>query len=297
MWRGEESCAGAAEEESGSGIRTGGAARLEEAEAGGPIGGKSHVRGQRKQEHGGRENVRVGTRWRVFLSPEHSKALFGINSPGPIYDMRSSIGKQGLSIMESAPMYSFGTANRSGRFGRSLYTVPGPGAYNAPSSLGPQIESRLRSPEIYRFGSSTRANLSKVFLTPEHCKANYGIQSPGPSAYNYGSSIGPQQTSRNRSAPRWVFGSEGRFKYDYVIRAARIPGAGQYNLGQSCGKQFESNKTTLPMFTFGSGARDQRAKMYLTREHEKGQFGEYSPGPAAYNSRSSLVRDLVFINF
>jgi len=49
---------------------------------------------------------------KVFLTPEHSKSDYGKNSPGPIYDLKSSVGKQASSKNNTAPLFSFGTADR-----------------------------------------------------------------------------------------------------------------------------------------------------------------------------------------
>jgi hypothetical protein len=57
------------------------------------------------------------------------------------------------------------------------------------------------------------------------------------------------------------------------------PGAGDYNQVGACGQQQLSSKKTLPLYSFGSATRDQAGKVYLTREHEKGQKGDSSPGP------------------
>ena len=53
---------------------------------------------------------------------------------------------------------------------------------------------------------------------------NFGLNSPGPAAYANRSAVGPQTSSRNESAPIYGFGSEERFRYDFVDRAKKIPG-------------------------------------------------------------------------
>jgi len=40
--------------------------------------------------------------------------------------------------------------------------------------LGVQYDSKKSTAPIFGFGSSDRANLAKVFLTPEHAKSDYG---------------------------------------------------------------------------------------------------------------------------
>jgi len=222
---------------------------------------------------------------KVFLTPEHAKSDYGKNGPGPIYDLKTSFGKQDSSKNPSGPLYSFGTADRfqkpSAGLSKRSTSVPGPGAYTSPSSIGRQTDSAKESAAQYGFGSSTRSNQEKVFLSAEQAKVNFGLNSPGPSAYQHKSSVGLQASSKNESAPIYGFGSEERFKYDFVERAAKVPGAGQYQHTSSVGTQADSNKTTMPIYGFGSSTRHNRDKVFVSPEHEKSQFGQGSPGPAS----------------
>jgi hypothetical protein len=94
------------------------------------------------------------------------------------------------------------------------------------------------------------------------------------------SGVGPQVLSNMRSTPATSLGHGKRFQYDYVKRAKEQPGAGEYNATQNaCGKQSLSIKKSLPLYSFGTSDRDQARKIYLTREHEKTQKGDVSPGP------------------
>ena len=91
--------------------------------------------------------------------------------------------------------------------------------------------------------------------------------------------MGPQVLSDKRSNMVTGLGHGSRFNYDFVRRAKEQPGAGEYNQGGACGRQQLSSKKSLPLYSFGSATRDQAGKVYLTREHEKGQKGDSSPGP------------------
>ncbi|GAQ86871.1 hypothetical protein KFL_003170100 [Klebsormidium nitens] len=227
---------------------------------------------------------------KVFIDSDHSKTSVGLNSPGPVYEVKSSLGRQLESNKESPTYVSFGSAKRFGkaREPRTAGDVPGPGQYQGSSSIGPQVDSRLRSPESVGFGSSTRDNQAKVFMGPDFSKSFFGQDSPGPSSYSAMSSIGSQPLSDHKSPPGWKFGTAGRFKYEFVERAAKTPGAGQYNSIGSVGKQPQTQKQNVPAFSFGSSQRDQRAKMFISTEHEKSQYGTCSPGPASNNPKSSL---------
>jgi hypothetical protein len=50
-----------------------------------------------------------------------------------------------------------------------------------------------------------------------------------------------------------------------------------------------SSKRSLPLYSFGGATRDQAGKVYLTREHEKGQKGDSSPGPITANTVFTLT--------
>lgn len=227
---------------------------------------------------------------KVFLTPEHAKSDYGKNGPGPIYELKSSFGKQDNSKNPSGPLYSFGTADRfqkpSASLSKRSTSVPGPGAYSSPSSLGRQGDSGKDSAPQFGFGSSTRHHQEKVFLSAEQAKVNFGLNSPGPSAYQTKSSVGVQASSKNETAPIYGFGSEERFRYDYVDRAAKIPGAGQYNNTSAVGVQADSNKKTAPIYGFGSSTRATRDKVYVSAEHEKSHYGDASPGPASIGPNS-----------
>lgn len=230
---------------------------------------------------------------KVFLTPEHAKSDYGKMSPGPIYDLKSAMGLQSSSKKVSAPLFSFGTSDRFAKpkTGPGL-SVPGPGAYQSPSSLGKQGDSSKNSAPDYGFGSSTRSHQEKVFLSEESAKINYGVMSPGPSAYQSKSSVGVQASSKNDTAPSWAFSSEERFKYDFVERAAKIPGAGQYGHTSAVGVQADSKKKTLPNYSFGTCTRARRHKLYVSPEHEKSNYGENSPGPASIGPMTSLGRQM-----
>lgn len=230
---------------------------------------------------------------KVFVTSEHAKAMYGKESPGPVYDTKSSLGKQESSKNNSSPLFSFGTADRFAKPAGTVPTktaVPGPGTYGQPSSIGKQGDSTKQTAEQAGFGSSTRAMKEKVFLSEEHAKTNFGECSPGPAVYNMKNACGKQADSKRETAASWVFSSEERFKYDFVERAAKVPGAGQYNAIGAVGSQADSKKNSLPKYSFGTSGRDQRGKVYISADHEKSAHGLNSPGPASVGGKSSLGR-------
>lgn len=107
------------------------------------------------------------------------------------------------------------------------------------------------------------------------------------------SGVGPQVLSNMRTNPATTLGFGKRFNYDFVKRAKEQPGAGEYQ-GElpACGKQTLSKKKTLPLYSFGTSDRDQAKKVYVSRDHEKGQKGDFSPGPTtAQQVRASFFVD------
>lgn len=65
----------------------------------------------------------------IFISPEHEKAGYGEQSPGPgTANPITSVGRQLVSKAKNAPVYSFGTSKRAPL---SVSDSPGPGEYYA----------------------------------------------------------------------------------------------------------------------------------------------------------------------
>jgi hypothetical protein len=63
-------------------------------------------------------------------------------------------GRQESSKNETAPLFSFGTADRFSKQGATSakQPVPGPGAYAAGSSIGKQGDSTKGNSEVFGFG-------------------------------------------------------------------------------------------------------------------------------------------------
>lgn len=100
------------------------------------------------------EETRDG-RNKQFMDEELEKAFYGRGTPGPIYELLESFGKQPLSTKESAHSAKFGT---QGRFGPAMRgsAAPGPIYDSCTSALGRQPFSRRATLPAFGFGSSTR---------------------------------------------------------------------------------------------------------------------------------------------
>ncbi|EFJ37724.1 hypothetical protein SELMODRAFT_402263 [Selaginella moellendorffii] len=238
---------------------------------------------------------------KIYIDKELNKLIPGNNSPGPIYNSLSSIGKQVESINGNAPCLTFGRDKRWK--GRRSTGVPGPGAYeDKVTAFGNQCVSSKQSPEKTDFGKATREQTYKI-----EEKARF--ISPGPVRCDERSSIGSQIHSANSTAPKFRFGHERRFRVRLLgsknkerrwewgrmqtqegpISEGSTPGAGRYDCLSSVGKQHESKKGNSPSYSIGIATRQNREKVFLSKEHDKSHFGENSPGPAGnYRVRSSL---------
>ena len=79
----------------------------------------------------------VGRR-RLLTQSRHATAIPNQASPGPVYNLKSSVGTQLLSQCTTAPAFRFGekSLKLGDEVGRSV--TPGPGQYQTISSIGKQ---------------------------------------------------------------------------------------------------------------------------------------------------------------
>ena len=132
----------------------------------------------------------------------------------------------------SSPSWVFGSSQRFKDPDLERHKkTPAADAYSQPNGLGPQPSSTKRSAPLPGFGSSNRDHAAKVFLTPEHQKANFGKQSPGPVMYTLTPGVGKQTLSVRREAPSYGFGTNDRwYTRKIAMRAANNPAPGAYNV-------------------------------------------------------------------
>lgn len=235
---------------------------------------------------------------RTFISSEHDRAQCrsagGNNSQGAIYRTSTGFGHQQTSNNASSPSFRFGLSKRSDMALESR--APGAGEYKTTSSVGKQVDSTKQTAAKASFGSCSRDDMGKVFISTDHEKINFGLESPGPSQYNAQGAVGKQCLSKKASSPSWKVGTERRFNYDFIQRAIGIPGAGQYDNTAACGKQILSKKSTLPSIGFGSSSRDSCKKLFISPDHEKSNYGVCSPGPGTGLQRSAVGKQPLAVN-
>jgi len=170
---------------------------------------------------------------KVYLSEAHSRTGgMGTISPGPAgYTLKGAIGKQELSPKQTPPSWLFGSNQRFRDPELERHKkLPGPD-YTQPSGVGVQPSSMKRSAPLPGFGTSDRNHMTKVFITPEHEKVNFGKVSPGPLAYTLVPGVGRQLSSTKREAPSFGFGSNDRwYTRKMAIRHGNTPAPGAYNV-------------------------------------------------------------------
>lgn len=168
------------------------------------------------------------------------------------------------------------------------------GAYNSPDGgIGKMIESRRPTSPRATFGTSNREDWSKVHIDEELMKTYYGRGTPGPAVYSIqgAGGIGKQLLSTKANAQQAKIGTSGRPTDDNV----KVPGPGAYRATSAIGKQTVSLYKTLPTAKIGTSTRDQCYKVFLSKEHEKGNYGIGTPGPVTANQsmNSALGRQTV----
>ena len=181
------------------------------------------------------------TNSKLFYTKAYTESARGLSSPGPVYNIPSSIGHQATSRNGTSPSFKFGA--RTDVSGRKE-SPPGPGEYGTcKESLGPQATSNCKTGSSWKFGQSNRwssntQDFNAAFQTP-------GSLNPRPatgwlgdsSAYSFGS-------SKRHEIGKGNPGSNPSFR--------KNPAPGSYTMPSSLGTQVHmlllnhKNSATLP---------------------------------------------------
>ena len=78
------------------------------------------------------------------------------------------------------------------------------------AAIGPQPDSRKSNAPAFGFGAADRNASSKVYVSKEHSKVDFGKLGPG-AVYETKSSFGKQVDAKKRSPASVGFGSADRF--------------------------------------------------------------------------------------
>ena len=163
-------------------------------------------------------------RSQVVVEKGFEQQFFGLESPGPaLYSLQDSQtnfkdNKDGKGMHSTGP--SFGTDPRATDPKKKNHAevraaqVPGPGNYPTPSAFGPQSASNFPSKPQFGFSTLDRSKERRLAggRGDSHARS---------------SSIGKQMQSEKKSAPRFTFGSQGRFAKS-TSTSAQAPGPGSY---------------------------------------------------------------------
>eukprot|EP00959_Pyramimonas_sp_CCMP1952_P262366 5486039-Pyramimonas_sp.AAC.1 len=205
----------------------------------------------------------------VFLTAEHAKSLYGIESPGPVYDLKSSVGTY-PTISESC--------NHLTCWSSQLLTDVQHFSQCRAMPYGNRVHARLwypNSPPI----TARYVSLVQTWIDGDRASCC--------------DSTGKQESSKNENAPQFSFGTADRFNKQAAASSparSAVPGPGAYGLPSSIGKQGESTKLNDPVFGFGTSTRTGAQRIFLSRDHAKSDFGKCSPGPSVYTGKSAVGR-------
>ncbi|KXZ47491.1 hypothetical protein GPECTOR_35g929 [Gonium pectorale] len=167
--------------------------------------------------------TRVGTENRFG----HFKDNFATPSPGSWKPTSGWLG--------DAPTYSFHGQGRRADMSRGLpgntstaLEDPGPGTYEAPSSLFAQASSKKPTAARTRVGTADRETQRRVFVTKGHERESIGAHSPSPAVYSPNTAA----SSKVKAASAWKFGTGDRFSEVRSSNGKNIkvltPGPGSY---------------------------------------------------------------------
>ena len=173
-------------------------------------------------------------RERVFISHDHDKLSGDKDSPGPIYDISSTVGKARMAKFGSAPQREL---QKSQSADSSIDLLGG---------LPDRQRVRFRSTKSTHFGSDTRNVIKNAAILKSHPQAFFGVHSPGPAAYSLVDGMGTQGRMVSMTTKTKILGSNSQ--------TPEGVGPGCYETPGSCGVvQFQSRIANQPVFSFGSG--------------------------------------------
>jgi len=176
---------------------------------------------------------------KLYVSKEHDKLTPSRWSPGAIYNLPSSVQKEGS--------YSFGKADRSaGNPDRNTDS-----SIDLTFALVDSQPFKFKQSRSILFGTSARDSIKDGAMLVHNPQAFYGRGSPGPTAYSP-----PVPGDRQPSYP---FGSKTKILSSDCQTPVNV-GPGIYPVAASVGPQHDSTKPNLPCFKFSRAPR-QRARI------------------------------------
>ena len=198
------------------------------------------------------------------------------DSPGPVYQMRTSIATQMLSNKVSSPRFGFGTQPRLGGGGEATIS-PGPGAYSprvtknaAPGSIqtvaaGQLTELTTPQGSVQISEGTWSRSVSRDLATVRE----------GPTAETYT----PRIDSSYRNMPAYTMRALGVRKGISAPGAEVSPGPNAYHphvKSRFGGGQMGDSPS------YSCAHKNDDIPMFISKHHSRIFQGKHSPSPAAY---------------
>ena len=136
---------------------------------------------------------------KLFAGSEHAKTSSVSCTPGPCYEISSSMGTQSDGGKQSPAMWQFGTADRFN--GSPRKRSPGPGSYENAGAFGKQGLSNRSTFPRYGFGTVDRDMASKARCAPAPARGR--CRSWSRRSHRFARLLSPHRSSsRQRTRPR-----------------------------------------------------------------------------------------------
>ena len=228
---------------------------------------------------------------------EDGKAVYGVPGPGRYGTGAGAMGRKATAVtLRRAPDVPFGVPREKlekkhagpgfeqdahGKFG------PGP-MYKPDHHLTEPLEPR------YYFAQAERSTEALRFVSKAHSMELAGVDMPGPDAHKRREGKGQAKTLGD--APTFVFGTGPMREPPYPLEVLHHPDA-RYDLPTSVGNTDASPYRHYATHTFAphgkqslgmQRSRDDGKKMWVSEVHNKTATVHDTPGPGAYDRRSTL---------
>ena len=198
------------------------------------------------------------------------------DSPGPVYQMRSSVDEQKLSNKVSSPRFGFGTQPRLGG-GAEATISPGPGAYS------PRVTKNAQPGTIQTVAAGQLTELTTPQGSVQISEGTWSRQinrslatvREGPSAVTYTPSI----EFSNKKMPAYTMRELGQRAGISTPGAAESPGPLAYHptvKSRFGGGQIGDSPN------FSCAKKDEDIPRFISNSHSRIYQGKHSPSPAAY---------------
>jgi len=199
-------------------------------------------------------------RQKVFISTKHEKCKAVFNSPGPVYQIPTSLG--------AGPRYGFGQDEQR-KHGSVRYPDS---SVDLTSAIVDSQKVKFAGTPGVHFGTEVRMskkNAEIIRTNPDMC---LGTESPGALEYT------PQETTILTKQPNYSFGPpEDRPPAKTVTRMGLLPGStprqtgpGSHNLPKGIGQQPQSARPSGPAWSMGGGGNSSRPIPLSARESKTG---------------------------